>query len=200
MDWFRSWHGAPTDNKWLLIARKAGVVPGIVSAIAWALLDHASQAEDRGSVCDFDIETYSVFSGFSEDDIAKVMTEMVQKGVIVNGRLIAWERRQPKREDSTANERQRRRRDKSRDVTDGAPDDRDNDASRNVTQRHALSRRVTHGHDREEERRGDSESPSQVIELTPLKSLAKGGHISRAAGGIDTWPEEAPFAVAGGGR
>jgi len=29
MDWFRSWHGAPNDPKWLVIARKAGVAPGM---------------------------------------------------------------------------------------------------------------------------------------------------------------------------
>ena len=52
MDWFRSWHGAPTDAKWLLIARKSGTTPGQVSAVFWALLDYASQHADRGSVAD----------------------------------------------------------------------------------------------------------------------------------------------------
>lgn len=54
MDWFRSWHGAPTDNKWLLIAKRAGVTPMMVSAVFWALLDYASQQEERGSVAGFD--------------------------------------------------------------------------------------------------------------------------------------------------
>ena len=27
MDWFRSWHGAPTDNKWLVIAKRAMEAP-----------------------------------------------------------------------------------------------------------------------------------------------------------------------------
>ena len=31
--WFRSWHGAPTDNKWLVIARRANVSAGVVSAV-----------------------------------------------------------------------------------------------------------------------------------------------------------------------
>ena len=37
--WFRSWHGAPTDPKWLGIAKRAGVAPGFAVAIAWALMD-----------------------------------------------------------------------------------------------------------------------------------------------------------------
>ena len=101
-DWFRSWHGAPTDPKWLLIARRAGVAPGIVSAVMWALLDHASQEAERGRVDRFDVETYAVFSGFAEEDIAAVITAMSEKGVIQNGRLTAWEKRQPKREDGSS--------------------------------------------------------------------------------------------------
>lgn len=63
MDWFRSWHGAPTDNKWLLIAKRAGVTPMMVSAVFWALLDYASQQEERGSVAGFDAETYAMWAG-----------------------------------------------------------------------------------------------------------------------------------------
>lgn len=100
-DWFRSWHGAPTDNKWLVIARKAGVAPGLVSAVVWALLDHASQAQERGFVGDFDIETYAAFSGFDEDHIARVLEALAGKGIIVDGALASWERRQPKREDDS---------------------------------------------------------------------------------------------------
>jgi hypothetical protein len=29
MDWFRSWHGAPTDPKWLLIAKRSETQAGI---------------------------------------------------------------------------------------------------------------------------------------------------------------------------
>lgn len=100
-DWFRSWHGAPTDNKWLSVARKAGVAPGVVSAVAWALMDHASQSENRGDVSRFDVDTYAAFSGFSEAVIAAVILAMTDKGMIVDGRLASWERRQPTREDSS---------------------------------------------------------------------------------------------------
>lgn len=119
-NWFRSWHGAPTDNKWLLIAKNSGVPAGVVSAIMWALLDHASQHEERGTVSDFDIETYSVFSGFDMKHIETVVTFLKQKSVIVNGKLAAWDKRQPKREDNNSSERVKayRERKKNQQVTE----------------------------------------------------------------------------------
>jgi hypothetical protein len=101
-DWFRSWHGAPTDNKWLVIARKADTTPGMVSAVVWALFDYASQNRDRGSIVGFDVETYAAFSGWEEDAIAAVIAALKDKGVIgPDGGLHNWDKRQPKREDSS---------------------------------------------------------------------------------------------------
>ena len=118
MDWFRSWHGAPTDAKWLLIARKSGTTPGQVSAVFWALLDYASQHADRGSVADFDIETFAAWSGWDDADIAAIIDAMQQKGVITaDERLSAWDKRQPKREDDSA-ERVRRHRERALHTTE----------------------------------------------------------------------------------
>lgn len=121
-DWFRSWHGAPTDPKWLVVARKAGVVPGIVSAVVWALFDYASQQEDRGDVRDFDVETFAAFSGFDEDAIHAVIRALTDKGIIADYRLTAWEKRQAKREDNNSTARvalHRTRNAMKRDVTHG---------------------------------------------------------------------------------
>jgi hypothetical protein len=101
LDWFRSWHGAPTDNKWLVIAKRADVPAGMVSAVVWALFDHASQNESRGSVEDFDVETYATFSGFDEAKVAAIIAALNEKSVIVSGVLSAWQKRQPKREDNS---------------------------------------------------------------------------------------------------
>lgn len=100
-DWFRSWHGAPTDPKWLFVAKKAQVAPGVVAAVYWALLDHASQQPGRGVVSNFDVETYSLFSGFAETDVSNIIAALNDKGLIRKGKLTAWEKRQPKREDSS---------------------------------------------------------------------------------------------------
>jgi len=127
--WFRSWHGAPTDNKWLVIGRRANVAPGVVSAVAWALMDYASQADDRGSVNGFDVETYCAFSGFAEDDISRVLCAMSEKSIIIDGRLAAWDKRQPKREDDSY-ERVRAFRERKNVTQDDC-----NAEKRNVTQR-----------------------------------------------------------------
>jgi hypothetical protein len=117
MLWWRSWHGAPIDLKWSLIASKIGARPGEVSAIAWALIDHASQQKDRGSIDGFDVETYAHYSGFSDNLINRVIAGMWEKGVISNGRFASWEKRQPV-EKSTERVRAFRERKKKDDETD----------------------------------------------------------------------------------
>jgi hypothetical protein len=114
--WWRSWHGAPMDHKWPVVAARAGVKVGIVSAVAWALIDYASQQPNRGDVTGFDVETYAVYSGFAENEITAVLMAMEAKGVIIDGRLANWEKRQPKREDDSS-PRVRKFREKERSVT-----------------------------------------------------------------------------------
>jgi DnaD/phage-associated family protein len=105
------------DNKWPVIASRAGVKPGVVSAIAWALLDYASQHEPRGTVAEFDTEVYAVYSGFPQAEIDAVIQAMNDKGVIVDGMLANWAKRQPKREDETGTQRVRNWREMKRSVT-----------------------------------------------------------------------------------
>ncbi|MBA9034951.1 hypothetical protein [Rhizobium leguminosarum] len=112
-DWFRSWHGAPTDPKWLGIARRAGVAPGIAVAVAWALMDRASQASDRGSIKGYDAEGLAYFYGCEPEQVEAIVAAMADKGMISDGRFSSWEKRQPKREDGAA-ERAREWRERKR--------------------------------------------------------------------------------------
>jgi len=100
--WFRSWHGAPTDPKWLGIARKAGVAPGIVSALVWALLDRASQATERGSIAGYDADGLGCFMGCEAEQVEAVITLMHEKGVLAENTFTGWEKHQPRREDGSA--------------------------------------------------------------------------------------------------
>lgn len=101
-DWFRSWHGAPTDPKWLGIAKRAGVAPGIAVAVAWALMDRASQASERGSIEGHDAEGLAYFFGCEPEQVEAIVAAMTDKGMIVDGRFTAWEKRQPVREDDSS--------------------------------------------------------------------------------------------------
>ena len=97
-DWFRSWHGAPTDPKWRTIAKRAGVAPSLVVSLAWVLLDRASQADARGSIDGIDIESIADFLGCETDDVERVIAAMHDKAVLTSDRFTAWDRRQAKRE------------------------------------------------------------------------------------------------------
>lgn len=101
-DWFRSWHGAPTDPKWLGIAKRAAVAPGIAVAVAWALMDRASQAADRGSIDGYDAEGLAYFYGCEPENVEAIIAAMVDKGMITDGRFTSWDKRQPNREDGSA--------------------------------------------------------------------------------------------------
>lgn len=102
MHWWRSHHGEPTETRWLLIARKANSAPGVVSALWWALLDHASQARERGSIANFDVESYAAWSGFDETELTRILVAMREKGVVVDGKIAEWGEKQPKREDDSS--------------------------------------------------------------------------------------------------
>lgn len=121
--WCRYWNGAATDPKFLVVARRANAKPGEASALFAALIDHASQCPERGSVEGFDAETYAAFSGFDEAIVRGLLTAFAEKGMIAGGRLAAWDRRQPKREDDSRDRvkkhRERHRNDAKRDVTQG---------------------------------------------------------------------------------
>lgn len=161
-DWFRSWHGAPTDNKWLLIAKRAGVKPIHVSGTFWALLDYASQHSDRGSIVGFDIETFALFAGMEEDHVSRIVTQLCDKGVIVDGHIANWGKRQPKREDDTAAERQQRRRAKNggnppKPTSPDTPDRPLNGAG------HAMSRNVTLDTDTDTDKSSVAEATGTVV-------------------------------------
>ncbi len=100
--WFRSWHGAPTDPKWLGIARKASVAPGIVAAIVWALLDRASQAEARGSIAGYDADGIACFMGCETEQVDAIIAIMHDKGILTGDAFTGWEKHQPRREDDSA--------------------------------------------------------------------------------------------------
>lgn len=101
-DWFRSWHGAPSDQKWRLVARRASVRPGEVWSVISYLWDRASQAEERGSIAGFDCELIAEVFGYETGEVERIMLALADKGVIVGDRIAAWEKYQPKREDGGA--------------------------------------------------------------------------------------------------
>lgn len=170
-EWFRSWHGAPTDSKFRVIAKRAGVAPGVVSAVYWALLDYASQNEPRGSVEGFDTETYAEWAGWEESDVLAILDAFTGKQAIIDGRIVAWEKRQPKREDPTGAERQARHRDAQRNASNTA-----DTISDDVTQSNATSRDVTQKNAR--------------LDKSTLDKNQRDEGIARPQAGVPVYPQE----------
>lgn len=150
MDWYRTYAGTATDPKWVLVARIAGTIPGVVASVWGALLDHASQNDPRGSVADFDCEVLAAFYGYEPETVAAVVDAMRGRGMIdADGMLTAWAKRQPKRErdDDLSTERTRRFKERQKaqavaNAPDGTPEPTDEGAGtpRNATERLEESR------------------------------------------------------------
>lgn len=98
MEWFRWYHGAISDTKWPLIARKSKQNIGTVVSIWAAILEHASQDEERGSIEGFDPEAIDALFGYDDGVCQSVVNAMEEKGLLVDGCVATWTKRQPKRE------------------------------------------------------------------------------------------------------
>lgn len=156
IDWFRWHHGSVADPKFQLVAHKAGARLGDVIAVWAFILETASADTDRGMVGKIDHETLDFLLGADGGTSARIVEAMTTRGLIEGGRVAAWERRQPKREDDTAAERKRRQRER-----DERQALRDTQTDTQVHTIAAESPRVTPSHDREEESREEERDTPQ---------------------------------------
>ena len=104
-DWVRLWHDMPTDPKWRVIARKSKQpLPCVIAVFTMMLTNASGNAADRGVLLGWDHEDAGAALDMDAEDVAAIHAAM--QGKVLDGdRLTGWERRQPKREDSTAAER-----------------------------------------------------------------------------------------------
>lgn len=98
MSWWRAYHGIPFDSKLAVIAKRCEARRGDVAAVWLAVLDFASQHEDRGSVAGMDPEEIAVSFDYEVPYVDQIISAFGEKGMIENGRVAAWERRQVNRE------------------------------------------------------------------------------------------------------
>jgi hypothetical protein len=99
MSWLRWWDGTCSDPKWRVIAARSGQPVGdIVAVWAW-LLERARQAD--GDVGDVDVEEIAVTYGYEVDNVASILKALADKGLIGEGAIKNWRKRQPKREDDS---------------------------------------------------------------------------------------------------
>jgi hypothetical protein len=114
MDWLRWHHGTATDPKWRTVAHRSGMPVHAVLAV-WALmLESASQAKQRGTLEDWDDEDAGAALDIDADGVT-AMREAMQGKTLDGLVLTGWDRRQPQREDSSA-DRVRAHRERHRDA------------------------------------------------------------------------------------
>lgn len=110
-DWFRWWHGTVTDAKFGVISSKVGCSLSDVIAVWAYLLEKSSECHVRGDVTRYVSVTDSVTRNdgvteivwalrMSNESVTGIVTELCNAGMILDGRIEAWERRQPNREDA----------------------------------------------------------------------------------------------------
>lgn len=119
IDWFRWHHGSVTDPKFQLVARKAcASLPDVLAVWAY-ILERASASEFRGCFGDIDCEAIDCLFGFSDGTTDAILAQMVERKLIADEYIVAWDKRQPKRERENDNstERSRAFREKQRHAT-----------------------------------------------------------------------------------
>lgn len=137
--WLRLWHDMPTDPKWRTIARASGQPISLVQAVYLHLLVDASRNVTRGHATVTQEDLASALD-VTEDAVSHVLAAM-QGRVLEEMRLLGWEARQPKREDSgdestgakSAAQRKAEQRERDRLAALEAAEQQCHDASRNVT-------------------------------------------------------------------
>ncbi|MEO8297077.1 MAG: hypothetical protein ABI574_04640 [Burkholderiales bacterium] len=176
IDWFRWHHGSVTDQKFPLVARRAGASVAEVIAVWACLLERASMNEQErgwlGGAPDF--EAMDCALGMSDGKASAIFDSLRQRDLVDEHLHIAsWPARQPKRErdDPSAADRKRAQREREAEIGvtgDGAPGATTDakvtpcDAQPNhVTPRHATSHQKTpRGEEsREEENKKEKNPP-----------------------------------------
>lgn len=162
IDWFRWHHGSVTDPKFALVARRAGAsLPDVLAVWAY-LLERASSSQDRGYFGDIDAEAWDCLFGFDDGCTRRIMDAMDARDLVADGRIVAWEKRQPKREREDLGAADRKRAQRDREASSHADES-------GVTPCHATSRQKT---PRGEERREENSSSLRSEEVAPPSAPA----------------------------
>lgn len=167
MHWFRWHHGATSDPKFRVVAKRCGQPVHVVIATWACILEHASAADERGSIASFDAEEVAVTLDLETETVVTCVTAM--QGKVLDGDAVrSWERRQggTKAAPAGSTERVRRYRERKRAAGANQEDKGKTDTYTNVTPDdetryradetpcNAMERNVTHvTPPREEERR-----------------------------------------------
>lgn len=127
--WFRLWHDMPTDPKWRVVSRKSGQPISVVMSVYLFVLTSAScNAEKRGETQGLRADDIAAALDVEEGDVVAILDAM-QGRVLEGDKVTGWEKRQPRREDSSS---ERVKRWRERNVTQRNAPDADADADADI--------------------------------------------------------------------
>ena len=132
--WLRLWHDMPTDPKWRVIAKRCGrSIAEVMAVFNFILVNASCNDMKRGVTHNLFHDDIAAALDMETSDVSSIIQAM--QGKVLDGDAVTgWEKRQPKREDSSSERVKEFRK-------------------RNVTQCNAVKRNVTQCNAREEKRR-----------------------------------------------
>lgn len=101
-DWVRLWHDMPTDPKWRAIAKRCGrPITDVLAVFVFMLTNASANATERGVLINWQDDDIAAALDIDTEHVAAIRDAM--QGKTLDGdKLTGWEKRQPKREDSSA--------------------------------------------------------------------------------------------------
>lgn len=135
--WLRLWHDMPNDPKWRTIARVSGTtIPEVISVYLHILVE-ASNATERGRTQP-NIEDIASALDMTFERVQSVVDAM-QGRVIEGDKLTGWEKRQPQREDNSADRAKKWREEQKRTQANATERKRTLEKSREEKSREELN-------------------------------------------------------------
>jgi hypothetical protein len=92
--WFKLWHDALDDVKFLGIADRIQSEPARVFHVFLKLLKRASENEDRGSITGFDDWGEAAWLRIPVEEVRRIVEAIRDIGMIVGDRIAKWAKRQ----------------------------------------------------------------------------------------------------------
>lgn len=100
MQWYRRYNGTVNDPKFRSVAKKAGAHFTAVLCVWDVLLEEASEAEDRGRIEHVDPEDIACTLDLEESLVKGIVDALYKRGLLIDGRIASWDRRQKKSDSS----------------------------------------------------------------------------------------------------
>jgi hypothetical protein len=137
MSWVRLWSDMPTDPKWRVIAKRANrPLAEVMSVFVLMMTNAGANATERGELCNWSDEDAAAALDI-EPSAVTAIREAMQGKTLEGEKLTGWEKRQPKREDGSAERakawRERNRTQPNAPKRPDSDSDTDSEAEKNTT-------------------------------------------------------------------